>query len=80
MSEAQQRLAKKVKDKAAPRPDLRLRRATVVNVGSTSATVHLGGSDVPSVPFYIHVTGLAAGQLVDVVMDGESPVIIGRLT
>lgn len=55
-----------------------IRRAKVLSVGTTTASISLGGVTVNNVPFYANVK-VTAGQSVDVLFDGPSPRILGPL-
>lgn len=81
MSEQQRRdLARKIKGDSSRQ--LVLHSAVVESASGSLASIRLSGSSkvVPSVPVYLHVGPLSAGQVVEVLFVGADPRIIGRLT
>lgn len=76
---SQRDLAKKLKAKFETANMPRLRTGVIVSVSGSLAVVTIGGNNVSGVPIYASVTGLTAGSKVDVLMDGGSPRIIGKL-
>lgn len=56
---------------------LRRESGVIVSVSGSTATVTLANGNVAGVPFHRHVTSLTAGDKVDVVFDGDTPMIWG---
>ena len=71
-------LAKKLKEKFKTANTVRIRTGVVVSVSGSTATVTIGGDDIPGIPVYASVTGLTAGSKVDIHYDGDCPRVVGK--
>lgn len=56
-----------------------VRQGVVVNVAGSTVTVAIDGVNVAGVRVYAHVTGLAASDVVDLLVQGSDIRVLGKL-